>query len=383
VSEWPTVRLKDVLTSDRRPVTPVANKNYVEIGVRSFGRGIFKKPAVTGLDLGTKRVFEIVPDRLVFNIVFAWEGAVARTRESEQGTIASHRFPNFECDVEIADLDFLTYLFRSEAGLQLMRLASPGSAGRNRTLSLDALLNTSISLPVLSEQQRLTRWLSIVEDGVTRLDSAIAPGDRLENLFREAVLRTTVAESWSAPLHELLIERDVDVDLKPSSTFSPAGVYSFGRGLFRRPAITGIDTSYRTMTTIHAGDFIYSKLMAWEGAVAVASEQHEGLLATPEFPVFALDRDRLNAEYFGALIRTESFGSELRRLSTGTNARRRRVHPSTMMGVEIPLPPMNVQEHVAEIAVRLKQREGGRKLAQSRISAILPAALNQVFGSLN
>ena len=50
----------------------------MEIGVRSFGRGIFHKEPIDGTALGNKRVFRIEPGDLVLSNVFAWEGAVAR-----------------------------------------------------------------------------------------------------------------------------------------------------------------------------------------------------------------------------------------------------------------------------------------------------------------
>src|SRR5205823_11936776 len=69
------------------PMTGSVRRSYVEIGVRSFGRGIFHKAPVTGASLGNKRVLEIRPGDLVFNNVFAWEGAVALAGPAEAGTI--------------------------------------------------------------------------------------------------------------------------------------------------------------------------------------------------------------------------------------------------------------------------------------------------------
>ncbi len=42
------------------------DRSYPELGVRSFGRGTFHKPALVGIDGGTKKVFRIVPGDLVF-----------------------------------------------------------------------------------------------------------------------------------------------------------------------------------------------------------------------------------------------------------------------------------------------------------------------------
>jgi hypothetical protein len=59
------------------------DKSYAELGIRSFGNGTFQKPAITGLELGNKRIFKIEPWDLVFNNVFAWEGAIAVARAED------------------------------------------------------------------------------------------------------------------------------------------------------------------------------------------------------------------------------------------------------------------------------------------------------------
>jgi type I restriction enzyme S subunit len=42
---------------------------------------------MTGLDIGSKKVFYIEPGDFVLNIVFAWEGAVAVTSDAEAGVL--------------------------------------------------------------------------------------------------------------------------------------------------------------------------------------------------------------------------------------------------------------------------------------------------------
>ena len=69
-----------------------ATEEYVEVGLRSFGRGVFHKPAVPGVQLGNKKVYRIEPGDLVISNVFAWEGALAVASDSERGLIGSHRF---------------------------------------------------------------------------------------------------------------------------------------------------------------------------------------------------------------------------------------------------------------------------------------------------
>jgi hypothetical protein len=73
-SSWPMVPLGEVLQLQRRWVKLHPTETYREIGIRSFGNGIFHKAPIQGSVLGNKRVLRIEPGDLVFNNVFAWEG---------------------------------------------------------------------------------------------------------------------------------------------------------------------------------------------------------------------------------------------------------------------------------------------------------------------
>lgn len=159
-SDWRVTPLRAILRPVRRPVEVEADTLYREIGIYSHGKGIFHKEKRTGASLGNKRVFWVEPDCFVVNIVFAWEGAVAKTTTDERGMIASHRFPMYRPKKGILDLDYLTYYFNSPQGKYLLGLASPGGAGRNRTLGQQAFLDLSIPLPPFLEQRRVADILS-------------------------------------------------------------------------------------------------------------------------------------------------------------------------------------------------------------------------------
>ncbi len=136
---WPLVPLGEVLDLRRRWIKPEPTTEYVEIGVRSFGRGVFHKPPVLGASLGNKRVLRICPEDLVFMNVFAWEGAVAVAGSREDGTIGSHRFATYTVRPDRSFPRYLHWFFRTSHGRDLLGRCSPGSAGRNRTMNLDLL----------------------------------------------------------------------------------------------------------------------------------------------------------------------------------------------------------------------------------------------------
>ena len=128
-SDWKIVPLRKLLRRVKRPVEVEANKLYREIGIFSHGKGIFHKEERTGASLGNKSVYWIEPNCFVANIVFAWEQAIAKTTDAEEGMIASHRFPMYKPKAGTLDLDFLVSFFKTPQGKYLLGLASVEAVG--------------------------------------------------------------------------------------------------------------------------------------------------------------------------------------------------------------------------------------------------------------
>ena len=155
-----------------RPVNVVQDKHYTQIGIRSHGKGVFHKESVTGEELGNKAVYWVEPDCFVLNIVFAWEQAIGKTTASEAGMIASHRFPMYRPKKELVDIDYLIYFFMTKRGKDVLDAASPGGAGRNRTLGQKTFLNSNIVLPTVAEQRKIADILS-AQDKVIELKTKL------------------------------------------------------------------------------------------------------------------------------------------------------------------------------------------------------------------
>jgi len=153
---WEMRKLRRILAQRKRPVAVHPDDDYQEIGIRSWGRGIFHKDPVKGAWLEDKSVYRIEPGDFVLNIVFAWEGAAAVATEAERGMVGSHRFPTFLVSEDV-DLDYLLMVFQVGQGRWLMEVNSPGSAGRNKTIRLNQFLDELIPLPPLATQQALVR----------------------------------------------------------------------------------------------------------------------------------------------------------------------------------------------------------------------------------
>ena len=166
----PTRRFGDIAKLVRRRVEIKPDGSYRELGIRSFGKGTFHKPALTGRQLGNKRVFRVHPGDLVFMNVFAWEGAIAVARNEDRNRVGSHRFMTHEIDTERATPEFLCHHFLTDVGLEQIRAASPGSAGRNRTLGINKLHGIPVPVPPIDKQRRFVT-LCAIRDKLKRLQA--------------------------------------------------------------------------------------------------------------------------------------------------------------------------------------------------------------------
>ena len=165
----------------RRPVDVDPDGGYPELGVRSFGRGTFHKPVLSGMEVGSKKLFSIREGDLLFNIVFAWEGAVAIAQSEDDQRVGSHRFLTCVPHPELMTGEFLHYYFLTPEGLQRLGDASPGGAGRNRTLGLKKLAAIEVPVPRRSVQcwfnrvRRQVREVEVIHATATQETDSLTP----------------------------------------------------------------------------------------------------------------------------------------------------------------------------------------------------------------
>jgi type I restriction enzyme S subunit len=188
IADAPLRPMADVAPLVRReqPIDP--DGSYPELGIRSFGKGTFHKPPLAGIDVGTKRLYRIELGDLLFSNVFAWEGAIAIAQPADAGRFGSHRFITCQTDPELTSGEFLRYYFLTDAGMLKIGEASPGGAGRNRTLGVEKLMAIEVPVPPLTKQQAFDRLraevvaLKTKHTAIREANAALLPAT-LERVF--------------------------------------------------------------------------------------------------------------------------------------------------------------------------------------------------------
>ena len=61
------------------------------------------------------------------------------------------------------------------------------------------------------------------------------------------------------------------------------GARTFGKGLVVKPDFDGADATWQKRVWIKSGDLVLSNIKAWEGAIALADDEHEGCIASHRY----------------------------------------------------------------------------------------------------
>ena len=170
-ADSPRQKMGTVAPLIRRKAEPRLGEEYPELGIRSFGKGTFHKPPLDYLSIGSKKLYQIHPGDLVFNNVFAWEGAIAVAQPVDEGRFGSHRFITCVPENGVATADFLCFYFSTPEGLERIGEASPGGAGRNRTLGLEKLAEIEVPVPPYEQQCQFEKMIKKVRAMQSARDS--------------------------------------------------------------------------------------------------------------------------------------------------------------------------------------------------------------------
>ena len=149
-------------------------------------------------------------------------------------------------------------------------------------------------------------------------------------------------------LRDLLTESRERVAVEPEHEYPVAGVYGFGRGILLRDVVKGREVSAKHLYRIHAGQIIYSRLKAFEGAFALVPEKADGRYVSNEFPTFDVRTEIALPEFVAVVLRMPETWARLTERITGMGARRERLQVDEFLTYEVDVPPLKEQRRLVQ-----------------------------------
>lgn len=241
-------------------------------------------------------------------------------------------------------------------------------------------MEINIPLPSLEVQRRIVAG---IEELAARIEEARGLRREAEsdcdNLCRSLIFSKSNEQVSITQMRELVKLREPDVFVEQNEIYHFAGVYCFGKGVFKGQSKSGMEFAYNRLTCLRTENFVYPKLMAWEGALGVVPAECDGLVVSTEFPVFEINKDRVLPETLDVYFRTPFVWPTLSTASTGTNVRRRRLNPADFLNLTIPLPSMEKQQQLREVKAKVDVLKQLQTETQAELDSLLPSLLDKAF----
>ncbi|WP_454741348.1 restriction endonuclease subunit S [Cupriavidus necator] len=250
---------------------------------------------------------------------------------------------------------FLAWLLRGSASESLLRLDEAGHG--TKALRMEAWTSMQLPVPPLDEQSMIATFLER-ESG--KIEALIAEQERLIALTRQEIV-SLVLSAKDAPntktmrLAHAAILMERPVTQREGELYVPLGLFNRGRGVFHKEPRAMSEMGDSDFFWIAGGDLIISGQFAWEGAVALASNDEAGCVVSHRYHVLRGRDGVALTEYLFALLTTEYGDFILNESSWGAAGRNRPLNIKMLMKETIQVPDLAAQSKVAH-AVHMRAR---------------------------
>lgn len=151
---WPQIPLGELLSKSEEWIAIQPSEQYREVTVRLWGKGVVLRREVTGAEITADRRLTVRPQQFILSRIDARNGAFGLVPDFLDGAVVSNDFPVFSLNISRILPEFLAWLSKTAAFIDLCKAASEGTTNRVR-LKEDRFLTMAIPLPPLSEQRRI------------------------------------------------------------------------------------------------------------------------------------------------------------------------------------------------------------------------------------
>jgi type I restriction enzyme S subunit len=331
------------------------------------------------MDTTYKRFHRLNAGDFVISSPKAWEGAVARIPKEVDGWFLSPVFPTFRANPDRLDTRYLDWYCKREAVWTQLQGKAKGMGARRESVSPAQFLSLNVPLPSIDKQQTIVTHLNQLVDKVEQvnehLDAAEADAERLLAVqFRDAIK--------NAPLRKMsdiapLVRREITIDSETS--YKELGIRSFFKGAFIRRTMLGADYSWQALYKIKTGDLIFSNIMAWEQAIAIAKPENDDCVGNHRMLTCEANTDFALPVFIWYYFTTPEGFAKIEATSPGTAARNKTLTASALMNIDVPIPSLAVQKKFSLLQTKITELKAKHVKIREANQALIPSTLERLF----
>ncbi len=252
---WPKVRLGQVLRHRKEFITIDDLTSYKRPRVQLHVQGIVQRDEVPGALIKTKTQQVCRGGEFRVAEIDAKVGGFGIVPASLDGSIVSSHYFLFMIDEANLNGRFLDSFIRTPGFRE--QVAAQGSTNY-AAIRPTHVLDYEIPLPPLAEQRRV---VAQIEELTAQIQEACTLRREAAE-EAEALLRSVLSHDDKpqlTPMRELVKLRSPDVTVRAEENYHFAGVYCFGRGVFKAGRKSEMEFAHPRLTRFRAGEFVYPK----------------------------------------------------------------------------------------------------------------------------
>ena len=266
---------------------------------------------------------------------------------------------------EKSNTNFLHYLFlKMNLGQYSDQSAQPG-------LAVNKLLKLKVALPIISEQTKIAKFLSLLDERIATQNKII---DKLQTLIKGIVDSTILRKEKNAIVGDVCsISEQIRAEANIDDIIT---VRLHGNGVCKSSAENlqlGATQYYRR----RAGQLIYGKQNFHNGAIGIVPISLDNGITSKDIPSFDIDEMKCNSVYLLAQLQSPQYYKPAEALTTGTGSKR--LKEETFLKMPIVLPNKREQDNIATLIISISANLDQAKKMLDLFSIQKQYLLRQMF----
>jgi restriction endonuclease S subunit len=386
-TKYPLVQIKEFLTRNKTAITVQDKITYQRVTIRIRNGGVILRDEVKGTEIGTKKQFRVSAGQFILSKIDARNGAMGIIPENLDGAIVTQDFLAYDIDTTKINPQYLVLVSTTKQFIDFCQSCSSGTTNRQR-VDENKFLNIQIPLPLLAEQNKLVEeyneQLTLSENagvnaelkqnninkiildslGVKIVKSNLSKGlsfvsfaelDRwdLSFLQNDAHVKSLYNLVRIADCVDQFMTDEFGHSLRtetnkyPAKEFYYIGMENIEKSageLIDMPVVNGAQIKSQTIS-VPKGYFIYGKLRPYLNKYWYNNTNVKDIICSSELFVFSI-KSSIHPRYFEFVLGSDIVQTQISDLVSG--ARMPRINEKIFMNIQIPLPPISIQEGIVE-----------------------------------
>lgn len=381
------IRIGDFLKRNKTAITIQDGVKYKRVTIRVRNGGVIPRDEVMGENIGTKKQFLVSEGQFILSKIDARNGAMGIIPAELDGAVVTQDFLPYDIDTTKVNPQYFVLVSTTKQFVEFCQSCSSGTTNRQR-IDEAQFLNIKVPVPSLEEQNKLVEEYNKQIDIAASYEKEIIENRNNINtiLFNELGVKilkdkaikglSTVSfymlDRWdiaylqnnskfSAKYLPIKFTNCIEAFMKdsngkslrmetykhPSNDFHYIGMEHIEKAtgqLIETPIVKGAQIKSQTIA-IPKGYFIYGKLRPYLNKYWYNNTDLGNIVCSSELFVFKI-KDNINTRFFELILGSDIVQEQIADLTSG--ARMPRITEDVFMNVQIPIPPLGIQNKLAE-----------------------------------